>query len=151
MAYKLHIQRYRSQNHELASRIAVIITLFLILNAVGVINSSDFLMLISLNALLGLMIFLFFKIESKNQVPFIMIQDSKLEYFCPEKNKIITVFANDITNITTRFFELRIHTAEKVHSINLEQVTEEKTRWEIKEMIKQLANVKAEMHIAHAN
>lgn len=151
MAYKLQIHRYRPQNHVLVGRYALIFIVLILINGLGYALKLNLFMLVSLNAAIGLIAFSFLKLNSKDQVPFIRIQDSKLEYLCPHKNKIITVYANEITNITTRFFELRIHTASEVHTINLEQITEVKKRWEVKEMIRQLASLKTEMHLAQAN
>jgi hypothetical protein len=97
--------------------------------------------LIMLNVLTMVLIgaWIHFHIKS-NKLPYISIQDSKLEYYCLKERKIIIIRAEEITHITHRFCELRVHTKDHVHYLSLEPVRKEKKRWEIKEMIQQWAH-----------
>lgn len=76
----------------------------------------------------------------RSKLPYIRIQDSKLEYYCLKEKQIITISADEITHITHRFCELRVHTKEQVHFLSLEPVRKERKRWEIKEIISQWAH-----------
>lgn len=131
---------------------AKIISPVLILNTLCFIVKLDISLVMMANAFLILLTFALVRLKpEKSKLPFISIQDSKLEYFCPHKKEIITVHAHEITNITTRFCELRIHTNDCLHSINLELIPKERTRWEIKEMIRQLAPLNPEVRLADSD
>lgn len=61
-------------------------------------------------------------------------------YFSNEEAKLISIQAEEISKITTAFCQLQVHTRDNnIHLINMEPIKKEKTRWEVKEMIKQLA------------
>ncbi|MVN22683.1 hypothetical protein [Mucilaginibacter arboris] len=75
----------------------------------------------------------------RKQVPFIKIEADKLQYFCQVKKELVVIPVNEITNITTRFCELQIHTQVCTHCLNMDQIKQETQRWEIKEMIRKLA------------
>ena len=68
-------------------------------------------------------------------------QDS-IQYFSEEKNEMVEIAAEDIVKISTRFCELQVYTRDNtLHRINMESVKKEQARWEIKEMVKQLAGI----------
>lgn len=77
-------------------------------------------------------------IRKRIKMPFIEITDGTLNYFDTETEEIVAVCAKDITHITTKLCELRIHTNEQVHLVNLKVIRNEKTRWEIKEEIRKM-------------
>jgi hypothetical protein len=70
---------------------------------------------------------------------FVKIEENNLQYYCPVKKELVVIPVQDITNITSRFCELQIHTTNRTHCLNLNQIKQEQQRWEIKEMIKKLA------------
>ena len=69
----------------------------------------------------------------------IKVDNRGVEYFSHDEGKLITVHAADIIKITTGFCQLQVHTKDAVHIINMEAIKKEKTRWEVKEMVKQMA------------
>jgi len=75
----------------------------------------------------------------RKPIHFVKIEANKLQYFCPVKKELVVIQVNEITNITTRFCELQIHTTNRTHCLNLNHLKQEKQRWEIKEMIRKLA------------
>ena len=101
---------------------------------------TDISILIILNVLFVVVAtFLVYNNIQKAKLPYIRIQDSKLEYYCFKEKQIVTISADEITHITHRFCELRVHTKDQVHFLSLEPVRKERKRWEIKEMINQWA------------
>lgn len=75
----------------------------------------------------------------KKQAPLIKIEDHALHYFCPVKKELVIIPAHEITQVTSRFCELQIHTQQHTHCLNLKMIKQERNRWEIKEMIRKLA------------
>ncbi|MGI4751289.1 MAG: hypothetical protein ACRYFB_11710 [Janthinobacterium lividum] len=75
----------------------------------------------------------------KKQATFVTIEDRKLHYFCPVKKEVVTIPTHEIIKVTTQFCELQIHTSDRTHCLNLNNIKQETTRWEIKEMIRKLA------------
>lgn len=141
MTYQHHINHYRSSNNDtrywMYSKIFLSL-LFLDTLAVAFYFYSATLIL--LNVFLGI-VFLSIMvrlIRKRLKMPFIEIADGTLNYFDTEKEEIVKVCAKDITHISTRLCELRIHTNEQVHSVNLKVIRNEKIRWEIKEKIRTL-------------
>ena len=68
-------------------------------------------------------------------------QDS-LQYFSGEKDEMIEIAAEDIVKVSTRFCELQVHTKDNtIHRISMASIKKEQARWEIKEMVKQLAGI----------
>jgi hypothetical protein len=87
--------------------------------------------------LLGLAIIHFLK---RYIVPFVEIFDGTLNYWNSEKNEMVAVYAKDITHISSKLCELKLHTPDQVHSVNLKMIRNQKTRWEIKEKIREMAS-----------
>ncbi len=118
-------------------------TILLLLNTIAVAYNLTLPLLSGVNTILSflLIVVLLYINSYKTNIPFIKIQDDKMEYFCRERGEIITIDANDITKITTRFCELRIHTNEYIHCIDLGMIPQGKKRWEIKEMIHKIAHI----------
>ncbi len=69
----------------------------------------------------------------------IKVDNRGVEYFSHEEGRLVTVNAEDIIKITTGFCQLHVHTRDSVHLINMETIKKEKIRWEVKEMVKQMA------------
>lgn len=116
--------------------LAFLITITL-LSSFTVVPSAFYLsnMALCLLFVVGLLLMKF-----KNQsVPFVKIEDNQVQYFCPVKKELIVIPVNEITNMTTRFCELQIHTSNRTHCINMNKIKQETQRWEIKEMIRKLA------------
>lgn len=148
MTYQLDITHYRSSNNDARLwKYSKIFLSFLFLSTLTVAFYFTFPALSLLNVALGL-VFLagLIKISSKRlRVPFVQIADGTLNYFDPAKGEMISVSAKDITNISTRFCELHVHTHDTIHSLNLGLIRNEKTRWEIKEMIREMARINGGM------
>ncbi len=73
---------------------------------------------------------------------YLKLEDNYLEYFSEEQEEMVQIPAENITKIITRFCELQIHTADSaVHRISMSYIKNVQTRWEVKEMIKQLAHI----------
>ncbi len=75
-------------------------------------------------------------VKRRHKVPFVEIAEGTLSYFDTGKGEMVSVPIEEITHISTRFCELNVHTAENIHSLNLDLIRSEKARWEIKEMIR---------------
>ena len=88
--------------------------------------------------LLFITVALIIKFKRKQEL-FIRIENNQLQYFCPVKKELITIPSTDITKVTTQFCELQIHTNNRTHCLSMEKIKQETQRWEIKEMIKKLA------------
>ena len=83
-------------------------------------------------------VFLIMRFKGK-PLTFVKIEENNLQYYCPIKKELVVIPIQQITNITSRFCELQIHTTSRTHCLNLNQIKQEQQRWEIKEMIKKLA------------
>ncbi|SKB63564.1 hypothetical protein [Daejeonella lutea] len=77
-------------------------------------------------------------LSRRQKIPFVEISNGTMTYFDTVKGELISLPVNDITHISTRFCELNVHTANNVHSLNLDLIRSEKARWEIKEMIREM-------------
>lgn len=142
MTYQLRITHYRSQSND--NRLMMYSSIFLsllILTTLGVAFDLTVPQISLINLVLGFafLIGLAIQINKRMKVPFINITDSTMEYFCHEEGEIISIPCADITKVTTRFNELNIHTADRIHSLNMGLIRQEQTRWEIKEMIRKMA------------
>ena len=142
MTYQLNITHYRSDSNDARLLMYSMIFLSLLfLNTLGVAFNITVPQLSLVNLVLGLvfLIALASQINKRSKVPFVNIHDNTLEYFNPEEGDIISIPSMEILKITTRFNELNIHTENRVHSLNLGLIRQEQTRWELKEMIRQMA------------
>jgi hypothetical protein len=141
MTNQYYISYYRSLKAEVPYlRFSIVLILILALNTIGF--NFEHIAIITMNLILGLilMIILFSYFQKYQKVPFVEINNGVLNYFDTERNEIIQISAQDITHISTRFCELRVHTHEKVHILNLDVIRNETKRWEIKEKIRKLKN-----------
>lgn len=141
MTYQYNINHYRPLSTDVPYwKFSALFLSLLLLNTPAVafyFNSSA---LILLNLILSILfILLIFRLFRKTQkVPFVEISNNTLNYFDTQNEAIVQVSARDITQISTKFCELRIHTSEKIHIVNLNVIRNEKKRWEIKEKIRTL-------------
>ena len=141
MTYQLHITHYRSSNNDARLWVYSKISLSLLfLNTLGVAFFFTSAALSLLNVVLSiiLLVVVVKLIIKRLRVPFVQIADGTLNYFNPQNGEMVSVQAKDITHISTRFCELKIHTNENIHSLNLGLIRNEKARWEIKEMIREM-------------
>ena len=69
---------------------------------------------------------------------FVSVSDVSIQYYAEDRDQMIVIPVKDITGISSKFCRLFVHTQESIHSINLLYVKREKSRWELKEMIKQV-------------
>lgn len=69
----------------------------------------------------------------------VKVENQQLQYFCPVKKENICIPTSEIVKVTSQFCELQIHTFNRTYCLNLNNIRQEKQRWEIKEMIKKLA------------
>lgn len=70
---------------------------------------------------------------------FLKIENNEIEYFDFAEKQLICIHVADIQSVSTRFGELHLSTGERTHCIDMTVIRNEKTRWEIKEMIKSMA------------
>lgn len=143
MTYQHKISLHRSLNSEIAnSKFAIVLLSILLLNAITVTFYFYSLTLFSLSLFLSIIfiILLLRQLRKTHKVSFIEISDKTLNYFDTESEEIVKVAAQDITHISTKLCELRVHTNERVHLVNLNVIRNEKKRWEIKEKIRTLCN-----------
>ncbi len=117
-----------------------IIISFLLLSTIvaAFYNSAELNLLFTLPAL-ALIIVLAVLVNRRHKISFVEITDGTLSYLNTEKGEMVSVPVHEITHISTRFCQLNVHTAEEIHTLNLDMVRNEKTRWEIKEMIREIA------------
>lgn len=86
-----------------------------------------------------LLIFIYKRRVTNERDILLKIEDHSIEYFSEERKEMITIATESITDIKTRFCELQILTRDnKIHKIDTSTFKTEQTRWEVKEMIKQL-------------
>jgi hypothetical protein len=141
MTYQHHINHYRSLDND--SRYWMFSKVFLSLLLINTFTVAFYfysVTLILVNVILGL-VFLSITvtmIRKRLRMPFIEIAEGTVNYFDTENEEIVKVCVKDITHISTRLCELRIHTSEQVHLVNLKVIRNEQTRWEIKEKIRTL-------------
>ena len=142
MTYKLEIRHYHANSND--ARYATIFLSLLFLNTLGVALNVTQPLLSMVNMILGVvfLIVLLTRILKRSKVPFLIIHDNSLEYFCQDAGLIISIPAMEITKITTKFSELNIHTDNREHSLNLGLIRQHKIRWEIKEMIREMVRTK---------
>ncbi|MFA6945639.1 MAG: hypothetical protein WC220_07010 [Pedobacter sp.] len=141
MTYQHYISHNRSLNSGIPYwKLSSAILSILLLNTIGVAYyfDSELLILLNLTISLVFLLFIFSYLHKSQKVPLIDISNRTLNYFDTESEKIVKVSAHDITHISTKFCELRVHTNERIHIVNLKVVRNEKKRWEIKEKIRTL-------------
>ncbi len=151
MTYQLHITHYRSQSNDARLLMYSMIFLSLLfLNTLGVAFDITIPQLSLVNMVLGLafLVLLIMQFTKRLKVPFLNIHDSTLEYYSQEEGQIISIPATAINQITTKFNQLNIHTQERIHSLNLGLIRQEQTRWEIKEMIREMARTEGNLCMA---
>ena len=117
----------------------IILSLLLLSTIVAAFyNSAEFNLFFTMPAL-ALIIVLAVLVNRRHKISFVDIKDGTLSYLNTDNGKMVSVPVHDITHISTRFCQLNVHTAEGIHTLNLDMVRNEKTRWEIKEMIREIA------------
>lgn len=141
MTYLHHISHYRPLNSEIPySKFAMVFLCILLFNTLTVAFYFYSLTLISLNLFLSIifLVLVLRQFGKTQKVPFIEISNNTLNYFDTESEEIVKVSAQEITHISTKLCELRVHTKERVHLVNLKVIRNEDKRWEIKEKIRTL-------------
>ncbi|MDP3470129.1 MAG: hypothetical protein Q8S11_17440 [Daejeonella sp.] len=141
MTYQHHICHYRPLNNKIPyAKFALVFLSILIFNTITVTFYP--LTFLSLSLFLSIIFLVLWlrQYRKRQKVSFIEIRDKTLNYFDTESEEIIKVAAQDITHISTKLCELRVHTKERVHLVNLKVIRNEKKRWEIKEKIRTLSN-----------
>lgn len=87
--------------------------------------------------ILFLSVFFLLKQNRKPAVT-VKVENQHLQYFCPVKKETISIQTSEIVKVTSQFCELQIHTPDHTYCLNLNNIRQEKQRWEIKETIKKL-------------
>lgn len=82
-----------------------------------------------------LIVVLLTKNYKRQRVTFLKVDGHSIEYFCDQEERSVLISSDEITHVTTRFCELDIHTRDKVHTLNMNMIRQEKKRWEIKQII----------------
>lgn len=141
MTYQYNINHYRPLNTNLPYwKFSTVFLTLLLLNTLTVAFYFYSVTLILLNLILSILFLLLIigLFRKTQKVPFVEIRNNTLNYFDTENEEIVQVSARDITQISTKLCELRVHTSEKIHIVNLNVIRNEKKRWEIKEKIRTL-------------
>lgn len=140
MTYQLNLKQSSNPNQTKNWFFVGIFSFIMIASILSVYFVKNISLILALNTcFLAIAAYLIYQRAQKSKLPYIRIQDSKLEYYCLKEQQIVSISADEITHITHRFCELRVHTKEQVHLLSLEPVRKERKRWEIKEMINQWA------------
>lgn len=141
MTYQYNITHYRASNNDarLWMYSKVFLSLLFLDTLANAFYTSTVLSLIIVILSIIFLAIIVKLISRRHKVPFVEIVNKTLNYFDPEKGEMVSVPAKDITHISTRFCELNVHTHENIHSLNLGLIRNAKTRWEIKEMIREMA------------
>ena len=139
MIYHHNITQYRPLKSVRLWTDRILLSILLITaSAIALYNLSGLNLLIALPVVLAIAA-LAMLVSSRQKVSFIDITDGTLSYLNTNSGEMVSVPVHDITHISTRFCQLNIHTADCIHTLNLDIVRNEKTRWEIKEMIREIA------------
>jgi hypothetical protein len=87
------------------------------------------------------LIFVAFKLSKNTRSKaFLRVEDTYLEYFSEDMDEIVQIGADEIEKVCTRFCEIQVYTRDhSVHRIDTSVIKKQQTRWEVKEMIKNLA------------
>ena len=138
MTYHYNITKYRSlKDTRLWTDRIFLSTMILTTIAILYYNSSAFNILFALPLIVITSIIML--MNSRQKVLFVDITDGTLSFLDTGKGEMVSVPIHDITHISTKFCQLNVHTLESTHSLNLGLIRNEKTRWEIKEMIRKIA------------
>ena len=141
MTYQYNINHYRPLSNDVPYwKFSIVFLSLLLLNTLNVAFYFYSVALILLNLILSILFLLLIigLFRKTQKVPFVEIRNNTLNYFDTENEEIVQVSARDITQISTKLCELRVHTPEKIHIVNLNVIRNEKKRWEIKEKIRTL-------------
>lgn len=147
MAFQVTISRNSNE-----TRFWFIITVALILLGVNYLGvayqfSMPWFSLINLAiAIVAVVAFLKWN-SQKPRIVFLKVEENEIEYFNGEEQELVSVETNAIKNIDTGFNELRIHTQEQVHIVDLSYIRDEKKRWEIKQAVRAcISNISPSRH-----
>ena len=144
MTYHHNIRQYRPLKSARLWTDRIFLSLLLLTaSATAIYNLSGLNLLFALPVLVVIAA-LAMLVSSRQKVSFIEITDGTLSYLDTSRGEMVSVPVHDITHISTRFCQLNVHTADCIHTLNLDIVRNEKTRWEIKEMIREIARQGAE-------
>lgn len=140
MSYQVTIARNSTRNQTKFWFIASSAALILLLNTAGTVLNitpgvSDMLNATITIGSIAAIVLLYFR---KGDI-FLKIEENEIEYFDFQENQLISIAVADIQNVTTRFGELHLSTADRTYCIDMTVIRNEKTRWEIKEIIKAMA------------
>lgn len=139
MTYHYNITRNRSLKGARLWTDRIFLSLLILTTlVVAYYNSTELNITIALSCI-GLFAGIALLFLRRHKVPFVEINNGTFSYFDTGKGEMVSVPVQDITHISTRFCELNVHTAENTHSLNLDLIRSEKARWEIKEMIREMA------------
>lgn len=140
MAYQVTIDRNSTRNQTRFWFIVSSAGLIFLLNTMGnVFNfTSEVFSIINLVLTAASIIVIIALFLRKGDV-FLKIEENEIEYFDFQENQLLSVPVSDIQTVTTRFGELHLSTRERTYCIDMTVIRDEKTRWEIKEIIKSMA------------
>ncbi|HEY1024860.1 MAG TPA: hypothetical protein VGE26_06820 [Sphingobacteriaceae bacterium] len=149
MAFQVTIARNSRPNETRLWFIASAVLLLLLLNTLGVAFKFTTQLFSLTNVALSMvfMITLFRLNGRKPDVVFLKIQENEVEYFDAEEGQLVLVPKSEIKSVNTGFNELRIYTDQRIHTIDLSYVRDEKTRWEIKEAVKSTVNQNSQCRV----
>ena len=138
MTYQYNITRYRANSNARLWTDRIFLSLLIVNTLVIVFYNTTTLALIIASGIIvvGTIVTL---LTRRHKVRFVEINDGNLDYFDSGKGEMVSVSLHDITHISTKFCELKLHTNESIHTLNLGLIRNEKARWEIKEVIREMA------------
>ncbi|HXH99033.1 MAG TPA: hypothetical protein VNI52_02105 [Sphingobacteriaceae bacterium] len=121
--------------------IASAVVLILLLNTADSIFNFDAQIFSMANmAVAGISIIAAIAVCTRKGDILLKIDTNEIEYFDFAKKQMISIHVSDIQGVSTRFGELLLSTSECTHCIDMTMIRDEKTRWEIKEMIRGMAH-----------
>ncbi|HEY0670517.1 MAG TPA: hypothetical protein VGD22_20200 [Sphingobacteriaceae bacterium] len=140
MSYQVTFARNSTRNQTKFWFIASSALLIILLNTVGpVLNFDPELFSMANLAIAGISVITLIVLCIRKGDVFIKIENDEIEYFDFQENQLVTIPVADIQSVTTRFGELHLSTSERRYCIDMTVIRNENTRWEIKEIIKNMA------------
>ena len=137
---------YRTNNtpalvpgERLSRALPIALGLIVLIAIISPLNISPVIYLLAGSIIAFLLIYFYRKKSRREKDILLKIEDHSIEYFSEEHNNLITIKTESITDIKTRFCELQIITRDnRIHKIDMSSFKTEQTRWEVKELVKQL-------------
>jgi len=137
--YRTNIPASFSLNERLFKGLSAILGMILLTAILAPLNISPTTYLLA-GIFAGITIAFIYRKRTGRKDLLLKIEDNGIEYFSEEHDAMIKIEAESIIRVSSRFCELHILTRDNTtHRIDMSSIKKEQTRWEVKEMVKQLA------------